>query len=136
MREKEKNLNIQDDQKNISTPIFLAAALVVVLVGTMIWFGIKDPEIFGKMRDLLVTLTSVILLIIALALAVLCFFLASRLSGAKKQVDESLSAADGKVEEIAVKIEEILRKILDPFIQGKSKAAGIMHILRKKKTEE
>ncbi len=136
MREKEKKLNIQDDEENISTPIFWAAVIVVILVGIMIWFGIKNPVIFGNLRDLLITLVSAVLLIIGIALAILCFFLASRLDGARKQVDESLSKADGKVEELAVKIEEILRKILDPFIQAKSKTTGFMQLFRKKKTEE
>ena len=134
MREYEKNLNIQDDRKNISTPVWAAAALVVVLVGVMIWFGIRNPVIFGNIRDLLITMAAVVLFIISTALAILCFFLACKLSGSRKQVDESLASADGKVEELAVKIEEILRKILNPFIEAESKKAGILHIFHRKKT--
>ena len=121
MRENEKKLNVQDDENNISTPVFWVTALVVILVGVMIWFGIKNPDIFSDLRNLLITLVSITLFILGAAAAVLCFFLASRLKDARKQVDEGLSTADGKVEEIAVLIEDLLRKILEPFISAKSK---------------
>ncbi len=136
MRESERKLNVQDDEEHISTPVFWTVFFVIALIGIMIWFGIKNPVIFGNIRDLLITIVSIFLFLIGTALAIICFLLASRLVGARKQVDESLSRADGKVEDIAVKIEEILRKILDPFIKGKSKTAAVLHILRKKKTEE
>ncbi len=136
MRENDKNLNAQDDQKHIVTPVIWAAVSVAVLIGILIWFGVKDPVIFGDIRDLLITSVSIVLFLIGTVLAALCFILASRLKDARKQVDESLSKADGKVEELAVKIEEILRNILNPFIQAKAKTAGIMHLLHRKKTEE
>ena len=133
MRENEKKLNVQDDENNISTPVFWVTALVVILVGVMIWFGIKNPDIFSDLRNLLITLVSITLFILGAAAAVLCFFLASRLKDARKQVDEGLSTADGKVEEIAVLIEDLLRKILEPFISAKAKTAGVMHLLQSKK---
>ncbi len=136
MRENEKKLNVQDDENNIDAPIFWLTAFLVLLIGIMIWFGIKRPVIFGNIRDFLITMAAAVSFLISIVLAFLFFFLASRIKGARKQVDEALATADGKVEELALEIEKILRKILEPLIGMQSKKAGILHIFQRKKTEE
>ena len=136
MRENEKKLNLADDQKNIQTPVWLAAAAFVLLAGFLAWLAVKKPGAVSGIRDLLITLFVFLLFVIGIVLTVLMIFLSSRIDGAKVKIDEVLSTADGKTEELADKITEILRSILNPFIEAKSRGSGLKQLLSKKNTEE
>ncbi|MBR6090489.1 MAG: hypothetical protein IKP86_11180 [Anaerolineaceae bacterium] len=125
----------EDDRKSIGTPLILAVLLIVILVGCLIWFGIKDPELFGKIRDLLVSIGALICFLVGAAISVLFFFLASKIDTAIIKITELLRNADGKIETVADKIAEILKKILDPFVGMKSRAAGIKGIFTRRKAE-
>ena len=136
MRENEKKLNIADDQKNIQTPVWLAAVVFVILAGVLAWLAVKKPEAVASIRDLLITLFVFLLFVIGIILTALMFFLSSRIDGAKVKIDEVVSTADGKTEELADKITDILRSILNPFIEAKSKSSGFKQLFSKKNTEE
>ena len=136
MRENEKKLNLADDQKNIQTPVWLAAAAFVLLAGFLAWLAVKKPGAVSGIRDLLITLFVFLLFVIGIVLTVLMIFLSSRIDGAKVKIDEVLSTADGKTEELADKITEILRSILNPFIEAKSRGSGFKQLFSKKNTEE
>lgn len=135
MRDDEKIRNEDDNKKNIYRPIIIVTIILLVIIGVFIWFGLKNPVIFRNIRDMIITLGAVILFIIGAAVAVLCFFLSSRINDAMVQLDEALSDADGKIEELGDKVTEILMKILMPVFNMKSNEAGIMRIFSKK-TEE
>ena len=130
MREKEKLLNQNDDKQNISVPVFWSVAAVCILIGLLIWFGIKNPNVFSNVRDLTITLIAFLFFVISTALAVLFFYLSSRISDAKAAIDQAMTKADGKVEELGDKITEILKQILEPVFDTKSKKAGILNIFR------
>lgn len=132
MRENEKVLNSVDDKKNIERPIILIVCILVLLVGCLVWFGISQPALFGKIRDLLITLFAFVFFLLGTAAAVLCFFLSSNINNAKVKIDEALSNADGKIEELADKITEILYKIADPVINAKAKESSFFQIFSRK----
>ena len=136
MRENEKKLNLADDKKNIRTPVCLAAAVFVLLGCFLAWLAVKKPEALSGLRDLLITLFVFLLFVIGIVLTVLMIFLSSRIDGAKVRIDEAVSSADGKTEELADKITEILKSILDPFIEAKARNSGFKHLFSKKNTEE
>ena len=135
MRENEKILNQEDDKKNIDVPVRCAVIGVCLLIGLLIWFGVKDPELFGKIRDFCITLIVFLLFLINTAAAILFFFLSSRIGSARTALDQALTNADGKVEELADKTIIILKKILEPFIKVKAEKAGILTIFSKRKAE-
>ena len=135
MRDNEKILNREDEKRNIFRPVICAVAAVCLLIGLLIWFGVKKPELFGKMRDLAVVLVIFFFFIINTAAAVLFFILSSRIGSARDALDKAITFADGKVEELADKVADILRMILEPFIRAESEKAGILSIFSKKKTE-
>ena len=147
MRENEKILNQEDDKKNIDVPVRCAVIGVCLLIGLLIWFGVKDPELFGKIRDFCITLIVFLLFLINTAAAILfffltplffwppAFFLSSRIGSARTALDQALTNADGKVEELADKTIIILKKILEPFIKVKAEKAGILTIFSKRKAE-
>ncbi len=136
MRDNEEILNKKDDKRNIYTPIIWAAAAVLILLGLLIWFGIKQPVLFNNLRDLVLTIILFLLFIIGGATAVIFFILAARINSARTGLDEIISKADGKVEELADKTVIVLQKILEPFIKAETDKAGILSIFSKKKTEE
>ena len=136
MRENEKKLNLADDKKSIQTPVGLAAAVFILLGCFLAWLAVKKPEALSGLRDLLITLFVFLLFVIGIVLTVLMCLLSSRIDGAKVKIDEVISSADGKTEELADKITEILKSILNPFIEAKSRNSGIKHLFSKKNTEE
>lgn len=135
MRDSEKIKNVQDDKKNIERPVICVTIVLIVLIGVIIWFGIRNPVVFSAIRDFLITFTALFFFILGVVLSVLCFYLTSRINDAKIKIDEAVTAADGKVVELGEKIEEILRKILEPVIQAQSESAGFLHIFSRRKTE-
>lgn len=136
MRENEKKLNMADDRKTIQTPVLIAAAVFVLLCGFLAWLAVREPEALANVRDFLITLFVFLLFVIGIALTALMFYLSSRIDWAKEKIDEALSTADGKTEELADKITDILRSILNPFIEMKSRGSGIKHLFSKQNTEE
>lgn len=136
MREKEKNLNIADDRKNIQTPVWIAAAVFILLAGFLAWLAVKEPEAVAGVRDLLITLFVFLLFVIGIVLTALMFYLSSKIEVVKVKIDEALTTADGKTEELADKITDIFRSILNPFIEMKSRGSGIKQLFSKKNTEE
>ena len=133
MRENEKKLNIADDQKNIQTPVLLAALVFVLLAELLAWFAVKKPEVVSSLRDFLITLFVFLLFVIGIVLTALMFYLSSRIDDAKTKIDEVASTADGKIDELADKITDILRSILNPFIEAKSKSSGLKQFLQRRR---
>ena len=136
MRENEKKLNAADDQKNIGKPVLLAAGVLAVITCCLVLLAVKQPPVIVSIRDFLITLFVFLLFVIGIVLTVIIIILSSKIDGAKVQIDQALSKTDGKAEELAEKITDILRNILNPFIEAKSKRAGILHFFSRKKTEE
>ena len=136
MRENEKKMNMADDRKSVETPVLIAAAVFVLLIGFLAWLAVKQPVAVSGIRDLLITLFVFLLFLIGIVLTVLMIILTSRIDGAKVKIDEVISSADGKTEELADKVTEILKSILDPFIEAKSRNSGLKGLFSKKNTEE
>ena len=130
MRDNEKIRNISDDKQNIYKPVVIVTLILAVVIGCFIWFGIKNPNVFSNVRDLTITLITFLFFVISTALAVLFFYLSSRISDAKAAIDQAMTKADGKVEELGDKITEILKQILEPVFDTKSKKAGVLNIFR------
>ena len=130
MRDNEKIRNISDDKQNIYKPVMIVTLILAVVIGCFIWFGIKNPNVFSNVRDLTITLIAFLFFVISTALAVLFFYLSSRISDAKAAIDQAMTKADGKVEELGDKITEILKQILEPVFDTKSKKAGVLNIFR------
>ncbi len=130
MRDNEKIRNISDDKQNIYKPVIIVTIILAVVIGCFIWFGIKNPNVFSNVRDLTITLIAFLFFVISTALAVLFFYLSSRISDAKAAIDQAMTKADGKVEELGDKITEILKQILEPVFDTKSKKAGVLNIFR------
>lgn len=135
MKEDGKIKNKADDKKNIYRPVCISVAVFIVIIAVLIWFGITRQYLYSNIRDFIITANVFLLFILNAAVAVLCFSLASRIDSAKVQISLKLTEADGKVEDLADKIADILKKILDPFITMKSRSAGILHIFSKNKSE-
>ena len=125
MRDNERILNQKDEKRSIFRPVICGVAAVCVLIGLLIWFGLKKPELFGKIRDLSITLIIFFILIFNTAAAVLFFFLSSQIGSAKTALEKILSSADGKVEELADKSIDVLERILEPFVRIETEKAGI-----------
>ena len=136
MRETEINKNKEEETKQIRYPVWIAFFAVFILTAVMIWFGVKDPVLFAKLRDLLISLTAVFLFVIGAALAVLFFIFAGKVRESRNAIDNAMSQADGKVEELADKITEIMKTILKPFIQVQSNKAGISGLFSGRKAED
>ena len=136
MRETEINKNKEEETKQIRYPVWIAFFAVFILTAVMIWFGVKDPVLFAKLRDLLISLTAVFLFVIGAALAVLFFIFAGKVRESRNAIDNAMSQADGKVEELADKITEIMKTILKPFIQVQSNKAGISGLFSGRKVED
>ena len=105
----------------------------MILIGVMIWFGWKEPKIFSNVRDFIITFTVFIMFLIWLLAAVLCIFLTSRLKNGRVKLDEVISKADGSIEEIGAKVENILMDILNPIIDTMAKSRGFMSLFSRKK---
>ncbi|MBQ4513584.1 MAG: hypothetical protein II969_11375 [Anaerolineaceae bacterium] len=135
MRESEKIKNMQDDKKHIDRPVIWVTAILIVIIGIMIWFGVRNPVVFSAIRDFLITFLALLFFILGVALSVLCFLLISKINIAKIKIDEAVTFADGKVVVLGEKIEEILKQILEPVIKAQSETAGFLHIFSKRKME-
>ena len=132
MREEEKIRNQRDEKQDIVTPVIWAAAAVCAIIGLFIWFGIKQPNLFNNIRDLVLTLILFLVFIFNTVVAIFSFLIAGRLNNARDQLDKAITAGDGKVEELADKTVILLGKILEPFINIESSKAGILSIFTKK----
>lgn len=130
MRDNEKIRNISDDKQNIYKPVIIVTLILAVVIGCFIWFGIKNPNVFSNVRDFTITLFAFLFFVISTALAVLFFYLSSRINDAKAAIDQAMTKADGKVEELGGKITEILKQILEPVFDTKSKKAGVLNIFK------
>ena len=136
MRDNEKIKNEADNRRNIELPILIAVIVIAVMVFCLVWFDKKNPIIINNIRDFVITLTVFLMFVIGAALAFLCFFLADRVGKARDQLDPVLANADGKIEELADKIAAILKNILNPVVEAKSRTAGFLGIFSGKKTKE
>ena len=136
MREDEKIHNITDDRKNIYKPVIVVTVILAVLISSFIWFGIKYPKVFSNMRDLTISLFAFVFFVISTVLGILFFYLSARIEDAKKEIDQAMNKADGKVEELGDKVSEILIKILEPVFDTTSKKAGILNIISMLKVKE
>ena len=105
MRESEKIKNMQDDKKHIDRPVIWVTAILIVIIGIMIWFGVRNPVVFSAIRDFLITFLALLFFILGVALSVLCFLLISKINIAKIKIDEAVTFADGKVVVLGEKIE-------------------------------
>ena len=136
MREDEKIRNLSDDRQNVYKPIIIVTVVLAILIGCFILFGVKNPNVFSNVRDLTITLFAFVFFVINTVLAVLFFYLSGRLEYSKKEIDQAMNKADGKVEELGEKISEILVKILEPVFDTTSKKAGILNIISMLKVKE
>lgn len=136
MRENEQRLNKRDERKQIELPVLLSVLALAVLAGILVWLAVREPNALSGIRDLLITLIVFLSFVIGIALAVLFFWLSSRLGGAREAIDKVLSQADGKTEELAEKITDILRSILNPFIEIGAGSAGVRGVFTGKNTED
>ena len=136
MRENEQRLNKRDERKQIALPVLLSVLVLAVFAGILVWLAVREPNSLSGIRDLLITLIVFLSFVIGIALTVLFIWLSSRLSGAREAIDKVLSQADGKTEEIAEKITEILRSILNPFIEIGAGSAGVRGLFTGKNTED
>ena len=127
MRDSEKIKNEADDNKNILKPIIIVTVILLLIAGAFIWFGIKNPAVFSNVRDLTITLCALLMFILGIVITVLCIILTSRIKSAMIQIDDALSNADGKIEELGYKVTEILKKILIPIFNLKTNEAGIVN---------
>ena len=125
----------KEDEKYVKRPVVIVTAVLIVITGCLVYFGIKNRAVVLCVRDLVITVCALLLFLVGAVLAFLCFYLSSRIDDAKIAVDGALKSADGKIEELAEKITDILKKILEPFIGVKSSGAGIMQLFRKNKSE-
>lgn len=133
MRDNEKVRNVSDDKQNVYKPVIIVTLILAIVIGCFIWFGIKNPNVFSNIRDLTITLIAFLFFIIGTVLAVLFFYLSSRIEDARTAIDQAMDKADGKVEELGGKISEILIKILEPVLDTKSRKAGILDIFKSMK---
>ena len=131
-----ENKEIFRDEKNRSVflPLILSILIVAVLVGCFIWLGIRKPDVFASVRDFILTMFLLSFFLLGAVISVLCFLIASKIDTAILKIRELLNTADGKVEELAEKIVEILRKILDPVVAAKSKTSGFFQLFSGKKS--
>ena len=136
MRGDEIIQNKIDDKQNIYKPIIIVTVILLCIIGCFIWLGIKNPVVFSNIRDLTITLIAFLFFIIGVTLAILFFYFASKIEDARVEIDQALSKADGKVEDLGDKITEILKKILDPVFASKSNKAGILNVFKIFKTKE
>lgn len=135
MRNNEKIMNEAEDRRSINKPVIISAAAVVLLIACLVWFGIKNPNVFSGIRDMILTVSVLVLFLINTVIAVLCFLLTSKLGEARKTIDKYLTTADGKIEELAEKVTEVFRAILNPFIEIQAGSSSIKSLFTKWKTE-
>lgn len=133
MKEKEQKLYNSEKQNKIIVPVVIAVLVIVVLIGILTWFSISDPKISNNLRDLMIVLILFSFFVVGTAAAILFFILASKIDGAKIQIDAAMSSADVTVEKLAEQITEIFKKILEPFIDAESHKAGLIHLISGKK---
>ena len=136
MRENELKNNQIEESEKIRRPVWIAFCVAAVLTAVLIIVGIKDPDAVKSIRDLTITLAIFILFVLGAVVAVLSFFLSSKIETARGQIDEALSQADGKVEELADRVTDLLKSILSPFIRFSSNRAGISNVISERKEEE
>lgn len=130
MRENEKIRNEIEDKQNVIKPVIIVTVILAVIIGCYIWLGIKEPKVFSNIRDLTITMITVMFFIISTVLAVLFFYLSAKIEDARTAIDQAMTTADGKVEELGDKITEILKQILEPIYESQSAIAGVMNVLK------
>lgn len=131
MNTKNEVRQAKENEKYVDRPIVIVIACLILLIGCLVYFGIKDRAVLLCVRDLVITICAFLLFVLGTALAVLCFLLARKVDDAKVDIAGVLKMADGKIEELAEKITDILRMILNPFIEMKSKNAGVLRVFKK-----
>ena len=134
MRANDEKLNSEEDRKQVIRPVIAAVLVFTLLSACFVWLAVKQPNALISLRDLLVTLVIFILFVLGIILTIVFIILAGRVGGARTQIDQVLSTADGKIEELADKVTDLLRAILNPFLEMKSRSAGLLHILSRKKS--
>jgi len=132
MREQEKKYNSIEDKNNISRPVIIVVTILILLILSLIWFGIKDRAVFSCVRDFVITLTLFFFFLVNIVLAILAFLIAYRVENSRSMIDEFSKKADITIEDLADKITKILQRILAPVIEMKSKEAGLLRIFSKK----
>lgn len=131
MNTKNEVRQAKENEKYVDRPIVIVIACLILLIGCLVYFGIKDRAVLLCVRDLVITICAFLLFVLGTALAVLFFILARKVDDAKVDIAGVLKMADGKIEELAEKITDILRMILNPFIEMKSKNAGVLRVFKK-----
>ena len=126
----------EENEKYVDRPIVIVVAVLILIIGCLVYFGIKDKAVLICVRDLIITLFAFFLFLLGTAAAVLCFFLTGRIGSARDAISNVLKNADVKIEELAEQITDILKKILEPFVKMESKSAGLLGIFKKNKSEK
>ena len=121
----------KENEKYVDRPIVFVVAGLILIIGCLVYFGIKNRAVLLCVRDLIISICAFLLFVIGLVLAILCFFLSNKIDDAKAAIADALKLADGKVEILAEKITEIFRMILNPFLEMKSRSAGVLRVLKK-----
>ena len=123
---------LAEEKKFIRLPIIITCLTLVVIIGLFVYFGVKRTDIFQSIRDLTITLVTLMLFIINLVLIILCFIITSKIDYAKIEIKMLLEKVDVEIDDLADKITKILRSILDPIIEAESKKAGLLRIFTRK----
>ena len=123
---------LAEEKKFIRLPIIITCLTLVVIIGLFVYFGVKRTDIFQSIRDLAITLVTLMLFIINLVLIILCFIITSKIDYAKIEIKMLLEKVDVEIDDLADKITKILRSILDPIIEAESKKAGLLRIFTRK----
>ncbi len=121
----------KENEKYVDRPVVFVVAGLILTIGCLVYFGIKNRAVLLCVRDLIISICAFLLFVIGLVLAILCFFLSNKIDDAKAAIADALKLADGKVEILAENITEIFRMILNPFLEMKSRSAGVLRVLKK-----
>lgn len=121
----------KENEKYVDRPVAFVVAGLILIIGCLVYFGIKNRAVLLCVRDLVITICVFLLFIISTALAVLCFYLSHKIDDSKPAIRDAMKMADGKIDVLADKITEIFRMILNPFLEMKSRSAGVLRVFKK-----
>lgn len=125
---KENELRKENDRLLLKYALS-AGIVIAVLMGWLIWVSLKDPSAANNLKDLVIVLSLVIPMVLGLVLIYLCAVWIERLKTAGDSVKRVLAEGEGKIERVAPLVDRMLNGLAEPFLAGRSTAAGVRSAL-------
>ena len=130
MSEEERIQQLKNEQnRNVIIPLILSVLLVAGMIFVLIHFGIKDPTVILRMKDLAVILPLFVFFLLNFAALILLVAAGEAVKKANAAMNGAMNTANQKIADATPVINQMIREAAEPMIRSRSALAGVASVL-------